>query len=912
VNDPGRSLINRWFPCGAVDEAVKTPAGSARSEKAIFTWFASRPTAQARAAVLCTLLPDEADLRLLIDAAILKGDHATHAALGKRVADAHDGKRVVLLDTFSGRGLIPLEAARLNVTAVGIDYSPVAVLASRLLADYPLRDWAGEVPPLFPRADHGQLAFDKPPLLAHAAALSAEIDRRVNQEVAPLYPPGPSGVAPWGYIWAVTIPCDGCTRRFPMIGSLALRHPYRRTDDPGQAYRLVTGAHDWHVEVFDGVPTTQPTLASAKGRQGKSARCPFCAHVHVLDTIKTKGRAGQYLDAPLVAAEPGEGNRKLFRALTVAERKAALAARLESLSPIGAFSAVPDERIPPGNVDTVRASGYGYATYGALMNSRQAAKFAATARAIFECHREMLSAGLSPSYASALAGYAGANLARCVKHATRGAKLRSHGKPTGSEQNRVQIDHIYSDETKVAFSFDYFEAGLGEGPGTWTSLATTGLQALAKHLDGLKGTPARIRHGSALALPYRDGSVDAIVTDPPYHGLVDYGDASDVLYVWLKRGLSEAEPDLFSGRGVQDKSEELIVKRRPGTGPERALEHRTEDYYERSLRQAFTEAKRVLRPGGPFTVVFGHSDPDAWTRLLSALHDAGFVVASAWPSRTESANTGVASIKVTVTIGCRVAAAARPTATAGQVDREAMAAVRARVPDWEADGLALADQLMASYGPAMEVYGRYAVVLEPNGSVASIERYLSVARRAVRDALKMKLDTIPLETFDAATRLAVFWMRLHGRALVAKGEARFLAQVDGLRIEDVRSAGLLDESKGSYRLTLRAPDALTDNSPAFDVVRAMIAAWDGGGTDAVAATLDSAGRSPEDEHVWAVATDLTRHLPESDHDAVRLTAILRNALTIKSHAGSLRTARTEHETASSTQTQLDFTREGIR
>ena len=55
-----------------------------------------------------------------------------------------DGASV--LDSFSGRAMIPLEAARLGVKAWGIDYSPVATLAGTLLADYPLRDWSNEPP----------------------------------------------------------------------------------------------------------------------------------------------------------------------------------------------------------------------------------------------------------------------------------------------------------------------------------------------------------------------------------------------------------------------------------------------------------------------------------------------------------------------------------------------------------------------------------------------------------------------------------------------------------------------------------------------------------------------------------------------------------------------------------------------
>ena len=55
---------------------------------------------------------------------------------------------------------------------------------------------------------------------------------------------------------------------------------------------------------------------------------------------------------------------------------------------------------------------------------------------------------------------------------------------------------------------------------------------------------------------------------------------------------------------------------------------------------------------------------------------------------------------------------------ASEVDREVVDAVMERVRQWDADGLALEDQLMASYGPAMEVYGRYSRVINPDGSDA--------------------------------------------------------------------------------------------------------------------------------------------------------------------------------------------------
>lgn len=72
----GTRMIDRWFPVAAVDEACGTPTGSGRVEKAIFTWFASLPIAQARAAALTSLLPDNPELKPLIETAVRHGDPA--------------------------------------------------------------------------------------------------------------------------------------------------------------------------------------------------------------------------------------------------------------------------------------------------------------------------------------------------------------------------------------------------------------------------------------------------------------------------------------------------------------------------------------------------------------------------------------------------------------------------------------------------------------------------------------------------------------------------------------------------------------------------------------------------------------------------------------------------------------------
>ena len=141
-------MIERWFPCKEVSEASSSGWGSGNSEKNLFSWFAGRPIAQAKAAVLTSLLPwpDDAEaqrsLQELVRRAMMSRDGAWDEVVAELGRAYPDGAS--LADPFSGRALIPLEAARLGVKAYGIDYSLVATLAGSLLADYPLRDWSSE------------------------------------------------------------------------------------------------------------------------------------------------------------------------------------------------------------------------------------------------------------------------------------------------------------------------------------------------------------------------------------------------------------------------------------------------------------------------------------------------------------------------------------------------------------------------------------------------------------------------------------------------------------------------------------------------------------------------------------------------------------------------------------------------
>ncbi len=903
--------IDRWFPIEAVDEAVGTSVGSGRSEKALMTWFASRPIAQARAAVLAALLPDADDgVQRLIDIAVRGHDQDPTERLidiAVRGRDVLDGDRPVtheraieilsdlianryqsppvVLDPFSGRGIIPLEAARFGARAIGTDLSPLATLGGRLLADYPLRDWSEE--PALPagwleRLGSPSELFDAstPRLQVDVEAVLREVGDRLAVRGEVLYPRNEDGSYPWGYLWAVTISCDSCGRRFPLVGSLVLRHPWKKRNDLGQWLRIVRSGDDFAIAVEDGIPSEEPTFASIGSKRGKVGRCTFCHHVHSLDAIKAKGKSGDYLDRPLCAADlRDKGALKLFRELRADEVSAAQEPGDTSLESVGNLSLVPDEEIPPGNNHTVRASGYGYRTYGSIMCRRQALQTALVAQIIREVHQDLLAHGVSAEYAEALAAYAGATLVRRVRQSTRGTPLRGHGKADGSGNNRNQTDHIYASESKVADGFDFFETGPGDGPATWNSVVDTALPAIRSitNRDFVAARPGTFRVASAPTLPLRDATVDLVVTDPPYYNMIDYSDASDILYVWVRRALHDAIPDLFgpSAPALQSKDEEIIVKN-GGTDSE----HRTVEWYHAQLAKSFAEMRRVLKPGGHLTVVFGHNAHDAWVRLLGALRDAGFVVNSSWPSRTESGGGGVASIRVTVTIGCQVAPPSRPRGLKQQVDQEVREAVVSRVKQWSDDGLALPDQMMAAFGPAMEVYGRYSSVHAPNNDEVEIGHYLELASAAVQEAAALTLGSMPLDRFDPVTRLAVFWQRVWGQQPVEKGEARNMARNGGVEMADIRP--LFNEGRDVFRLDLDHRDVdVSESTPMWLLVLALAHRWSTDGAEGAATLLAEAEQSAaietaSDERLWAVAVDLEQRLASSHKTAKALAGITRS------------------------------------
>ena len=900
-------MIERWFPCEEVSKNSKRGWGSGNSEANLFTWFAKRPLAQAKAAVLTSLLPwpesaaEQRRLQALVRSAFPEptstgGRDASNAEIAAEL-QKHYPNGARMLDPFSGRAMIPLEAARLGVSATAIDYSPVATLAGKLLADYPIRKWDNEPPLPFgkPASDPGQLDLKTrhvPRLLRDVETVLGTVGDRYLAAMEEFYPKV-NGKQPWGYLWAMTLPCQECGNPFPITGSLILRRPHPKKNDPGQSYRIVTDseAGTFYIVIRDGPPESKPTLVSG-GQRGRSAVCPFpnCQHAHSIGVHTRLMNEGLGRDCLMIVADHDDDYGKVFRTPTKEEHRA-VQATAEALDCEPAFAphlpAVPPEPIPAGNHDTVRPSKYGFKTYGQLCNSRQTLGVVRLCRIIANVGEEMQQAGASADYASALVGYAASVVVRRLRRATRGARLQTTGPP--------RVGDLFVNESCIGFGYDHFESGPGHGPGTWRSIAKDSLTTLRTQLARVEGTPARVERGSALALPFRNGTCDAVVTDPPYNAMIDYTDASDLFYVWLKRALHTTQP-AFSitahPDGVQEKAEEIIVKR----GGTAVNDHRDREFYDTNLTAALIEARRVTTPDGVVSIVFGHNDPDVWRGLLRIITNAGLVLTGTWPALTEKGGgAGSANIVTTMTLACRPAPVGRTDGRSSNVAREIREEVARRIPLWEQAGLALPDQQMAAYGPAMEIVGRYRQILNNKAQPEKPEKFLLVARQAVEDAADVRIDGLPLGAFDARTRFALSWVRQHGRNVSDAAQERWQRlTAQAVAGADLDLDGIMTKVRRGVQLVYAADtDSVIDrDTSVIDVAFALARA--GKNLVGAAEVLDASGRT-DDEHLWSVVSELSRQLAEADPDGETFTWLTRNRRPVSNAAANIEATKATEE-----------------
>ena len=138
-------------------------------------------------------------------------------------------------------------------------------------------------------------------------------------------------------------------------------------------------------------------------------------------------------------------------------------------------------------------------------------------------------------------------------------------------------------------------------------------------LSRSKRTSALLLNGDSASLPLPAGSVDAVVTDPPYFDFVHYSELSDFFFAWIAPVMRKDAP-YFN---------------RPDSSHRGEVQDRDPDGFAEKIGRVFSECHRVLKPGGILAFTFHHSAPDGWLAIHRALAGAGFVVAAAHPVKAE-------------------------------------------------------------------------------------------------------------------------------------------------------------------------------------------------------------------------------------------------------------------------------------
>ena len=209
-----------------------------------------------------------------------------------------------------------------------------------------------------------------------------------------------------------------------------------------------------------------------------------------------------------------------------------------------------------------------------------------------------------------------------------------------------------------------------------------------------------------------DGSIDAVVMDPPYYDNVMYAELSDFFYVWLKRTAGHLFPELFR-RQLTDKENEAVANPAKFSGQTGARALAGKDYQER-MAAIFAECRRVLKPDGIMTLMFTHKATGAWDALTTGLIEAGFAITASWPINTEAGGSlhirDKAAANSTVFLACRLRPAAGLSEGGGyweDVEPLVAGAVRKRVEEFQQAGIGGVDLFLAAFGPALEAFSRH-------------------------------------------------------------------------------------------------------------------------------------------------------------------------------------------------------------
>jgi putative DNA methylase len=301
---------------------------------------------------------------------------------------------------------------------------------------------------------------------------------------------------------------------------------------------------------------------------------------------------------------------------------------------------IPTDKIPSGD-ETNRLHRWGYTHYWEMFNNRQLLGLELSARLIAKISDERVRNALATNL-SDLLRYQNM-LCRYDKRALKSLDIFSvHGFPVGliqCESNFLGImepgrsmcvgsggwaNIIEKFKKAKAYCDHPFEVRYH---GRLKKIVPINGEWIGDHQNGDDSTPPRIvsiscQDAASCSLP--NDSLDAVFTDPPYFGNVQYAELMDFCYVWLKKLVGQ-NLETFSADSTRTPYE-LTGNVDMGRGL---------DHFTNGLSSVFQRMAAALKPGSPLAFTYHHNNLEAYYPVAVAILDAGLTCSASLPCPAE-------------------------------------------------------------------------------------------------------------------------------------------------------------------------------------------------------------------------------------------------------------------------------------
>lgn len=800
-------------------------------------------------------------------------------------APAYRPTGLTVLDATSGGGSIPFEALRLGHNVIANELNPVATTILHATLDFPARfgpDLLKDIQRWGERlvSEVEEDMRDVTPRSPLPDAERQKLERAVHGDPALISNYGQTEYDQNGILYCRMVTCPSCGGDAPLLNSLWLS---KASGDQWGVRIVPSDGGAVNFEVYQAVNGRGPngedpdaaTVARGVGQ------CVHCRQAISGDEIKAQARGesrhGSWWDRMYavhsVRFEPkidargcpqryATGDRKgeiktskvkFFRVPTELDEAALAAAKRrldENWSRWDNAGLIPTETIPIGS-KTSEPLRYGMNKWNNMFTPRQLLGHLTLMEKFLALQPDIRTA-LGEERGSAVITYLQMFFDKAI------------------DFNNKQTRWSYQTGTIVAtfgrhdFSLKWsFAEAPQSGPASFPRWALGNISKAYRELsqfllpvfEGTGGQPpVNIITGSAGNMTQlKDRSIDLVCFDPPYYDNVQYGELSDWYYVWQKRGLRDVYPDAFSRRHVNKREEAVANPARDGSAAN------AKAAYERMMGEIFAECRRVLSDDGVMTLMFTHKKQEAWETLTRSLIESGWIITGCMPVESESGNSthqmNMASAASTIFITCRkrVDEDAEPAAWQGiggtGVAARIRAAVRDGLKEFERLNLSPVDEMIASFGRALQVLSERWPVYDGDEVVSPVQAMTAAsAVVAAHQITRITEGRLSIEDLDTETGIALTVLGAFGTAEFAFDDARNLANALNVVIEGKngnytvsdRKVGLATQQAGAtYAAPLvksgskvrlaapeeRSPARLEKPQTAWDRLHGLIAAY---------------------------------------------------------------------------------------